>query len=476
MTSVAFPFDAGAGANSQEAQWMQMARYWRLTGVIPNTGLSSTAGSLNDPQVLASELSVFADSSGMQVKLHYGRAWIQGVYYDLPSADEGLPLAIAGNSSGNPRIDRVVLRLDWTANTVTPTVITGATAASPTAPALVQTFASSWDLPLAQVRVASGLATVASNLVDDERQWPGAVPTGSYQAMAVAATVRGWLLCDGSAVSRITYADLFALLGTTYGGSGTTFNLPDLRGRMLPGLDNMGTAAGAAGRIAGSTALGTANAGGAASVTLTTTQLPAHTHAVGTLAVGVSGGESATHTHGVGSLAVGTSGGTSVNHTHPIAGVTVGVNSDPHTHTVDPASTASSGGTSHVHGSVVTAVGQNTVSVQQGGASLVTVLQSVSVTTGSSGAETAHTHTTDIVSTTTSSESTVHNHALSGSTASNNLDHTHTAGAVSGVTAADATDHTHAAGAISGATASAGTGSAFSILPPYLSVAWFIKT
>ncbi len=47
----------------------------------------------------------------------------------------------------------------------------------------------------------------------------------------------GWLLCDGAAVSRTTYADLFALIGTTYGaGNGsTTFNVPDLKGRVMIG-------------------------------------------------------------------------------------------------------------------------------------------------------------------------------------------------------------------------------------------------
>ena len=50
----------------------------------------------------------------------------------------------------------------------------------------------------------------------------------------------GFLKCDGSAVSRITYAALFAVCGTTYGvGNGsTTFNLPDLRGEFLRGLDD----------------------------------------------------------------------------------------------------------------------------------------------------------------------------------------------------------------------------------------------
>ena len=52
----------------------------------------------------------------------------------------------------------------------------------------------------------------------------------------------GWFLCFGQAVNRTTYAALFAVLGTTFGvGDGsTTFNLPDLRGRLPLGQDNMG--------------------------------------------------------------------------------------------------------------------------------------------------------------------------------------------------------------------------------------------
>jgi microcystin-dependent protein len=55
-------------------------------------------------------------------------------------------------------------------------------------------------------------------------------------------TPAGWALCYGQAVSRSTYAAAFAVIGTTYGaGDGsTTFNLPDLRGRAIFGLDNMG--------------------------------------------------------------------------------------------------------------------------------------------------------------------------------------------------------------------------------------------
>ena len=56
------------------------------------------------------------------------------------------------------------------------------------------------------------------------------IPVGIVQAFAGTTTPQGWLLCDGSAVSRTTYAKLFSVIGTTYGsGNGsTTFNLPNL--------------------------------------------------------------------------------------------------------------------------------------------------------------------------------------------------------------------------------------------------------
>lgn len=62
-------------------------------------------------------------------------------------------------------------------------------------------------------------------------------PVGVIEAFAGVNAPAGWLFCDGSAVSRIQYPELFSALGTTYGsGDGsTTFNLPDLRGRMPVG-------------------------------------------------------------------------------------------------------------------------------------------------------------------------------------------------------------------------------------------------
>jgi microcystin-dependent protein len=68
------------------------------------------------------------------------------------------------------------------------------------------------------------------------------IPAGILVPFAGSTAPDGWLLCDGSAVSRTTYSSLFAVIAATYGaGDGsTTFGLPDLRGRMAVGLDNMG--------------------------------------------------------------------------------------------------------------------------------------------------------------------------------------------------------------------------------------------
>ena len=70
-----------------------------------------------------------------------------------------------------------------------------------------------------------------------------AVPTGVVQAFAGSTTPQGWLLCDGSAVSRTDYAALFAVIGTTYGaGNGsTTFNLPNLIDKFVEGSATAGT-------------------------------------------------------------------------------------------------------------------------------------------------------------------------------------------------------------------------------------------
>ena len=100
------------------------------------------------------------------------------------------------------------------------------------------------------------------------------VPIGTILDFAAATAPTGYLVCDGSAVSRTTYAALFAVIGTTWGsGNGsTTFNVPDLRGRTAIGAGT-GTASDATAHALGSN-------GGTETHKLTHAQsgVPAHSH------------------------------------------------------------------------------------------------------------------------------------------------------------------------------------------------------
>lgn len=124
----------------------------------------------------------------------------------------------------------------------------------------------------------------------------GSLPTGAIMPFAGAsAPTGGYLLCDASAVSRSTYATLFGVIGTTYGsGDGsTTFNLPDLRGRLPMG----------AGTGSGLNASGTGLPSGSAQTArtrgqwlgeethlLTTSEMPSHSHNGAT-------GDAGSHSH-----------------------------------------------------------------------------------------------------------------------------------------------------------------------------------
>ena len=94
-------------------------------------------------------------------------------------------------------------------------------------------------------------------------------PVGSISLFAGTTAPTGWLICDGSAVSRTTYADLFNVIGTTYGtGDGsTTFNIPNLKGRVPVGLDTSDTSFDTIGET-----------GGEKTHTLTVNEMPTHAH------------------------------------------------------------------------------------------------------------------------------------------------------------------------------------------------------
>lgn len=104
------------------------------------------------------------------------------------------------------------------------------------------------------------------------------VPIGMIMPHMGGTVPSGFLVCDGREVSRTTYAALFAVIGIAYGtpSGGTTFVLPDLRGRLIVGLDNMGGVV--AGRVAAAWGSTLAGVGGAQTHALSTSEMPSHTH------------------------------------------------------------------------------------------------------------------------------------------------------------------------------------------------------
>jgi microcystin-dependent protein len=161
------------------------------------------------------------------------------------------------------------------------------------------------------------------------------VPYGGTTAPA------GWLMCDGTAQSRVTYSALFALIGTTYGaGDGsTTFNLPNLQGRVPVGKNT------ATFSVLGQT-------GGEETHVIVTGEMPIHTHAF-------TGNALAGHTHTVTMNAMAThshtfTGSALPTHTHVFTGTALGT----HSHTFTGSALAA-----HTHTFAGSALGGHTHSV-----------------------------------------------------------------------------------------------------------------
>lgn len=186
------------------------------------------------------------------------------------------------------------------------------------------------------------------------------MPPGSVIEFAGSVAPSGWLLCDGSEVSRTTYADLFAAIGTSFGSpsSGSVFKLPDHRNRVGRGVGT-GTDLGAT--------------GGADNVTLATNQMPLHSHSL----------TDPGHSHAVNDF----------GHSH-------GVNDPGHTHFVANSYDEKSGGTvagTHLSNQVATdslvqifaQAGGTNISLQGSGSNVSVAGSSTGVTIGQAGGNTA---------------------------------------------------------------------------------------
>jgi microcystin-dependent protein len=184
---------------------------------------------------------------------------------------------------------------------------------------------------------------------------PGGIvlPFGMMVDYAGTSAPSLWLLCYGQAISRSTYSDLFGIVGTTYGsGDGsTTFNLPDCRGRVAAGQDDMGGVS--ANRLTGLTngvngdTLGAS--GGLESFTLATANLPSHTHDAGTLAGVTSTDGSHTHTEDSTQSNGQAESGTGKSVVTDDSGTTGSGGSHSHDVTVSGATAAAGSGTAMPH-------------------------------------------------------------------------------------------------------------------------------
>lgn len=113
---------------------------------------------------------------------------------------------------------------------------------------------------------------------------PYGIPLGGFITSSIAtAPNSNFVIANGQCISRTTYSAYFAAVGTTYGAcdGSTTFGVPDMAGRAMVGLDPGGVRMTAAASGCGTllNAPGTVCASGAQSRTLTTAEIPSHTHA-----------------------------------------------------------------------------------------------------------------------------------------------------------------------------------------------------
>jgi microcystin-dependent protein len=202
---------------------------------------------------------------------------------------QGINSFIACDGTDIYELDSTTSVNTFTANTLTATSITTSI--------LAATDVSTTTLTATSITtsvVDASSITVTGNVSAAEYYGDGSnltgistnsIPSGAVFPYAGITVPSGYLFCYGQAISRSTYSDLFSAIGTTYGSGDftTTFNLPDLRGRVVAGQDDMGGSSanrltGASGGVNGDT-LGAA--GGDEGHQLTEAELAAHTHSAG---------------------------------------------------------------------------------------------------------------------------------------------------------------------------------------------------
>lgn len=205
MAQTSWPFE---NIDTSETQFSQWARNMG-EGPISGRGL---------------ELETYSDATGMNVKVKTGQALVRGHYYESTALET---LTIPAADTSNPRIDRVILRLDPAANSILLVVLPGTPSSSPSAPALTQTDAGVYEISLARVLVPAAAVTILPGDVTDERTifepWTGSVSAGDIVG-DIASSKISVAVSDKSANYTIQATDANTTIYLT-GATGRTFTI-----------------------------------------------------------------------------------------------------------------------------------------------------------------------------------------------------------------------------------------------------------
>lgn len=213
MPDLSGPFDLGTFA---QAQWYRDA------------GPATPSGVIGPPSATAAGGELGLTAAGFVLSLGLGRARVRGAAYERTGAAWSYTVP-ANTHATQARIDRLVLRRDLVAKTVTPTVLQGVPAATPVAPALTRVENGVWDLHLFRFTVPANSGTPL--VIADERRWidptsghmirprvkieTGAVPAPGVVPGVWTAATTGWTgdvgktvgPFDVSATGRVTLTE-----------------------------------------------------------------------------------------------------------------------------------------------------------------------------------------------------------------------------------------------------------------------------
>jgi hypothetical protein len=172
-----------------QTEWYQAAGTWASSGVIGTPATSVSTGSFG------------VTATGLSLSVAIGRAWVHGSGFSPVSAT-AKSVTANGNATLQRR-DRLVIRRDLAAQTVTLEILQGTPAGTPVAPALTQSETGVWEIPVASFLVPANNATTLSGFVD-ERQWIS--PDGGRRPRLFYATAGGTIGTSTGAEVRLTSA------------------------------------------------------------------------------------------------------------------------------------------------------------------------------------------------------------------------------------------------------------------------------